>query len=180
MNLLFPKDILIIDFETSHTDLEKAKPLQIGAVLLDRSSLEEINHFVSYVQADLTDASPKTLAINGITKEKLVGAPEAKEVARRFVETFGKNFFYSGWVCEKDRALFRKMMLETGINPSEFDYHLLDVWPIAYAHLIKKGYQGSTGSEPMFKEFGLTERGSHDALDDCRRAAEILRIVLGG
>ena len=178
MNITFPKDILIVDFETSHKELEKAEPLQIGAILLDRNTLEEKNNFVSYISNDLARALPETLEINGINLKKLEGAPSQVEVVKKFIETFGKDFFFSGWVCEKDRALFRKMMISAGISPSDFDFHIYDIWPIAYTYLLQNGYKGGIKSEQMFQAFGLAPRGAHDALEDCRHVATILRKIL--
>ncbi len=172
---MFPKDIVIIDFETSHKELEKAEPLQIGAILLDKNTLEEKQSFVSYVANTSVNENIK---INGINKDKLEGALSSSEVITKFVETFGKDFTFSGWVCEKDRALFRKMLISANMNPSEFDFHILDIWPIAYTHLLKQGYTGSMGSEEMFQAFGLPARGEHNALEDCRYAASVLRKII--
>lgn len=178
MSIIFPKDILIIDFESSNKDLEKAEPLQIGAVLLDKDTLKEKNSFVSYFENDLSKASSQTLKINGITLEKLEGAPSINEVTNKFIKIFGKDFIFSGWVCEKDRAIFRKMMISVNINPSDFDFHIYDIWPIAYTYLLQKGYKGSMKSEEMFQAFGLPPRGNHNALEDCRYVAIILRKIL--
>jgi len=178
MSIIFPKDILIIDFESSHKELERAEPLQIGAILLDKDTLEEKGNFISYIANDLFQALPETLKVNGITLEKLAGAPDQREVAKRFIETFGKEFLFSGWVCEKDRAIFRKMMISININPSDFDYHVYDIWPIAYTYLLKQGYRGRMNSEEMFQSFGLPPRGTHNALEDCRYTATILRKIV--
>lgn len=172
---MFPKDIVVIDFETSNKELEKAEPLQIGAILLDKNTLEEKKNFVSYIVSNSTN---ENININGITLEKLTDAPTQKEVAKKFIEIFGKDFIFSGWVCEKDRALFRKMMITADINPSDFNFHILDIWPLAYVHLLKQNYSGSMGSEEMFQAFGLPARANHDALEDCRYAAEILKKLI--
>ena len=54
-NAMFPKDLLFIDFETTGSDPDQAKPLQIGALLLDKATLAEKAEFVSYIKQDLTD-----------------------------------------------------------------------------------------------------------------------------
>jgi hypothetical protein len=41
MNIIFPKDLLIIDFESTLGDSEKTEPAQFGAILLDKSTLKE-------------------------------------------------------------------------------------------------------------------------------------------
>jgi len=46
--------------------------------------------------------------------------------------------------------------------------------------LVKRGYEGDVHSDEMFEQFGIGKRGYHDALEDARIAANILRkIVLG-
>jgi hypothetical protein len=67
--------------------------------------------------------------------------------------------------------------LEGKTDFKKYDFHILDIWPIAYVHLLKNGYTGGTGSEEMFQAFGATARGLHDALEDCRIAAEVLRKI---
>jgi len=179
MNIIFPKDILIIDFESSLGDSEKTEPVQFGAILLDKTTLEEKKSFVSFIRADLSDVPPERLIEKGYDSEKILNAPTAPEVARKFVELFGKDYFISSWVAGLDRTLFRKLMSSAGIHHSEFDYHIYDLWPIAYTYLLERGYKGSWRSEAMFQEFGLPPRGVHDALEDCRYAAQVLRKILG-
>ncbi len=178
MAISYPKDILIIDFESSNSDIEKTKPLQIGAILLDRETLEEKRSFVSYINVDLSDVATERLEKKEIKPEDLINAPTSSEVARRFIETFGKDFLLASWAANLDMTLFRKLMLSAGIPWSDFDYHIYDLWPVAYTYLLKRGYVGSIRSEPIFQEFGLPSRGAHDALEDCRHAAEILRKIV--
>ena len=64
----FQKDILIIDFEG------KDEPVQVGAVLLDKETLEEKDSFDSYIYADLDGYVSPT---SGITQEMIDTAPSA-------------------------------------------------------------------------------------------------------
>lgn len=183
MSVAFPKDILVIDFEGAFrpedkNDPEKSQPTQIGAILLDKETLEEKKSFVSYIYADLSFASPEAQKITGITQKMLEAAPKLGEVGKKFVETFGKEFLFCSWVSELDRTLFRKMVFSAGMHPRDFDYHVFDLWPIGYAYLLKRGYTGTMRSEPMFQALGLPSRGQHDALEDCRYAAVALRKIL--
>ncbi len=177
-NITFPKDILIIDFESSLGDSENTEPVQFGAVLLDKTTLQEKKSFVSFIKTDLSLIPPTRLKEKGYVPGKINNSPVASDVARKFMEQFGKDFFISSWAAGLDRMLFRKLMSSAGIPHSEFDYHIYDLWPVAYTYLLQKGYAGSWRSEEMFKEFGLSSRGIHDALDDCRRAAQILREII--
>ena len=39
--IVFPKDIVVLDFEFTNKDATKAKPIQLGAIRLAGDSLEE-------------------------------------------------------------------------------------------------------------------------------------------
>jgi len=176
--ITFPKDILIIDFESSLGDSENTEPVQLGAILLDKTTLEEKKSFTSFIKTDLSLIPPGRLKEKGYIPEKINNAPTASDVAKKFIEQFGRNFFISSWAAGLDRILFRKLMSSAGIHYSEFDYHIYDLWPVAYTYLLQNGYTGSWRSEAMFQEFGLPSRGMHDALDDCRHAAQVLRKIV--
>jgi len=165
----FSKDILVIDFEGL------IEPVQIGAVLLDKETLEEKDNFSSYIWAELEEGTVKS--ITGITQQTLKGAPSQAEVGKKFFEKFGTDVFIAPWVAQGDMRNFEKIIIAAGIDMKQYDYHVLDIWPIAYIHLLKRGYIGSVRSEPIFKEFNVKLRGLHDALEDCRIAADILRKI---
>lgn len=88
----FAKDILLIDFESTGLDPFVHDPTQLGAILLDKHTLREKGHFLSYIEADLSKASSEALVVSGITAEKLEGAPKSDEViknsSRNLVLTF--------------------------------------------------------------------------------------------
>ncbi len=173
------KDILLIDFETTDIDPLKAKPVQLAAVLLDKSDLQEKANFATFIKQDLSDANPQALAINGITEKHLESAPSQDEVIKKFIEKFGSNIMLCSWVQFLDRAMLFKMLADAKLDYRIYDYyHYLDLWPVSYIYLAKQGYAGEINSESMFKAFGLASRKQHDALEDCRMAAEILRKIL--
>ena len=163
--MYFPKDILMIDFEGRN------KPIQIGAVLLDKDTLVEKESFSSYIYADMLTVSTKS----GITQEMLKDTPSQAEVGAMLIEKFGMNFLIGSWVANMDTQHFRTLIDAAGYTWDQFDFHVVDVWPAAYIHLVKKGYKGSIFSEEMFQAFGAQPRGLHDALEDARIAADILR-----
>jgi DNA polymerase III epsilon subunit-like protein len=175
----FIKDILLIDFETTDVDPTKAKPIQLAAVLLDKKTLEEKTTFSSFIKQDLKNANPQALKVNGITKQQLAQAPSQDEVIHEFVKKFGTDVMLASWVQYIDRAMLFLMLKDADLDPHIYDYyHFLDVWPIAYTHLTKQGNQVEfRSSDAMFKYFGIPPRGTHDALEDCRIAAEIFKKI---
>ena len=171
----FIKDILFIDFEVTVGNLTRAEPTQIGAILIDKETLEEKETFSSYIAADLQG---KVNQKSGITQEMLVGAPTQAEVGKIFFEKFGTDILLGSWVADLDRAMLRKLLSSAEIDSTQYDYHFIDLWPTAYIHLLKQGYEGAINSEPMFQALGIKPRERHDALADCRIAADILRKVM--
>lgn len=168
----FIKDILLIDFEGRND------PVQIGAILLDKNTLKEKDAFSSYIWADLTDS---VALKSGITQDMLEGAPSQAEVGKMIFEKFGTDIFIGSWVANKDMKHFEKIMLAAEINVWEhYDYHIFDIWPAAYIYSLQQEYKGSIKSEEMFQFFGAKPRGLHDALEDCRITADVLRKITSG
>lgn len=171
----FKKDILMIDFETTDGRPPMAKPIQLAAVLLDKDTLKEKNTFSSYIQQDLTGSDPRSLQIHGITQDQLDDAPSQNEVMQKFLDEFGTDVFLSCWTTALDTRMLENMMEAIGHTFMEYNYHFLDLWPLAYVHCVKQNKGELFNSIAIFKEFGLPDRGNHDALEDCRHTAEVLR-----
>jgi DNA polymerase III epsilon subunit-like protein len=165
----FIKDILLVDFEGRYD------PTQVGAILLDKETLVEKDSFSTYIFADL---GGRIGSKSGITQEMLAGAPSQAEVGKKIVDKFGMNYLIGSWVADLDTRHFKKIMKEAGYEWGQFDYHVFDIWSAAYLYLIKNGYTGSISSEDIFREFGAKLRGLHDALEDCRIAADVLRKIV--
>lgn len=90
-------------------------------------------------------------------------------------EKFGTDILIACWVANLDMSHWKKIITAAGLDVLKYDYHVLDLWPAAYTYLVKKGYTGGMRSEEIFQEFGASPRGLHDALEDCRIAADVLR-----
>lgn len=176
----FSKDILMIDFETTGLDLEKSLPIQLGAILLDKETLAEKDSFMSFIKQDLTKMSPEAAKIHGITNKDLSDAPSPKEVARKFLAQFGTDVYLASWNEMLDHTMMAKLLAEIDKDIYTHDYHYLDVWSLAYIYLVKQGRGDIVKSEPTFQHFGLPARKAHDALEDCRHTAEVLRKVYNG
>lgn len=176
--MAFPKDILLIDFETTGYDPIESDPIQIGAVLLDKETLEEKDSFTSFIYSDLSKLPLDLIQKWHIPDSQIKPAPKQAEVMGQMLNKFGTDVILSSWVQNLDKVMLNKLLLSAGKDVNIFDYHILDLWPIAYIYLLKKGYNGRLDSDSMFTEFGIPLRGEgHDALADCRIEAEILRKI---
>lgn len=173
----FSKDILLIDFETTGLDLDKDLPIQLGAVLLDKQSLEEKDYFISYIAQDVSGMSEESAKIHGINQEVLKNAPSQQDVIRDFLNGFGTEVYLASWNEMLDHTMLKKMLQSIDKDIYEHDYHYLDVWSLAYLHMVRQGRGDIIKSESTFEYFGLPPRKEHNALEDCRHTAEVLRIV---
>jgi DNA polymerase III epsilon subunit-like protein len=172
----FQKDLLLIDFEGNKD------PVQVGAILLDKETLEEKDSFSSYIYTDLKGG---VVQRSGITQEMVNQAPKQAEVGKMLYDKFGANVFIASWVQNLDITHFTKLMSAAGIDFvegrtdfKEYDFHILDIWPLAYVHAMRQGYTGGVYSEELFQYFGAKPRGLHNALEDCRITADILRKIV--
>lgn len=112
-------------------------------------------------------------------------APKPAEVGKMIFKKFGSDIFIGSFVQNLDIEHFTKILSAAGIDFIEsktdfqkYDFHILDLWPVAYIHALKQGYTGGTGSEGLFRYFGAKPRGLHSALEDCRITADVLRKIV--
>lgn len=175
----FPKDLLVIDFETTGIISATAEPIELGAILLDRETLQEKDHFHSSIYNDLAQMDLENIVAWSVPVEITKAAPKIEVVARAFFDRFGYDVWLSSWVHKLDRAMLDKVLKSIGEDIERYDHHYFDLWPPAYLHLLKSGYTGSCHSEEMFQAFGMPPRtGHHNALQDCRFAADVLRQIV--
>ena len=173
----FHKDILVLNFEQS-----KYLPVQVAAILLDKETLQEKSSFYSYIFADIGDYVNSK---SGITQDMIQGAPKQSEVAEMLYQKFGTDVFLASFVQNMDITFFSEMMRKASIDFidgrtdfKKYDFHILDIWPVAYVYALKNGYTGSTRSEELFQFYNAKPRGLHDALEDCRITADVLRKIV--
>ncbi|MEI7818976.1 MAG: exonuclease domain-containing protein [bacterium] len=182
----FSKDILLIDFEstgfkndpTTKDVIDPGEPTQLGAILLDAITLEEKSEFISDIKADPALLDPWVLENTDITIERVTSAPDHQSVAKKFVDQFGLDVYLATWNVTFDRAWLDVLMQSIDRRDTMYDYHHLDVWSLAYTHLCKLGHPEIIKSEDTFAFFGQSARTAHNALDDCRRTAEVLRAII--
>lgn len=182
----FSKDILIFDFEStgftkdpSTSDVaDPGEPTQLGAILLDKTDLSEKASFLSDIKADPDMLDPWVLENTDITEDRVINAPSREEVASKFVEQFGTDIYLASWNVTFDRYWLFLLVEAIGRLDTMYDYHHLDVWSISYTYLCQLGHPEIVRSEDAFKAFGQNARGAHNALDDCRRTAEVFRATI--
>ncbi|MBP9827078.1 3'-5' exonuclease [Candidatus Saccharibacteria bacterium] len=182
----FSKDILLIDFESTgfirdpatKDVIDPGDPTQLGAVLLDKQSLKEKDSFLSDIKADPARLDPWVLEHTDITAERVLRAPTLQDIAQQFLNHFGSNIYLASWNVSFDRHWLNTLMQSINRRDSLYDYHHIDVWTLAYTYLCQNSRPEIIRSEDTFRAFGQSERSAHNALDDCRRTAEVLRAII--
>lgn len=182
---MFNKDLLILDVEATGADFSKYELIQLGAILLDRKTLKEKKSFETFIKPKHWDIyEPEAMAVNKITWEDVKGAPGLKTSLQKFEKTFGSNVIIAPYGSILDTAYLR-MGYKQCKMAYPFDYHVYDIWPLAYTYmarhkLLKNKTRFSGFSlEDIANHFKLAvPAGRHTALADCRLEADVLRKLL--
>jgi DNA polymerase III subunit epsilon len=184
----FKKDILLIDLETTGLDPQKHEIIQLAAVLLDKKTLKEKNYYSSFIKPrHWRKADPESLKVNGITFDQVKNAPSLQSVLKEFHKLFPpKDVIFSYYVGVTDVVFMKAAYKKIG-KDFPFDYHTFNIWGLFYPYLAVKN---KLNSKKDFSGFGLghlvkifkiqAPEKMHDALNDCRVEAEILRRVVQG
>lgn len=181
---MFNKDLLLIDIEATGLDVDRHEMIQLAAVLLDRTTLREKKHFSSFIRpVHWKTRQPKAMEVNKISYDTVKQAPLLKTVIRKFRKTFPpQTVILANYGGILDITFLRKAFKQSAV-PYIYDYHIFNLWGLFYTYLAK---QKKLRNKKKFAGFGLENLAqifslnmqTHDALDDCRLEAEILRKIL--
>lgn len=154
-------NVTVLDVETANCD--RSSICQIGMINGDAGYETLINPCVEF--------DPFNVGIHGIDEDAVRDAPKFEDVAPAVADFIGPGGImasYTGF----DHTALRQACEQAGIAP--LDYVYLDIarvvrrtWPEKYG---KRGY----GLKNVCKDMGI-EFQHHDALEDAKAAAEILR-----
>lgn len=203
---MFQTDLLVVDFETTGLDPNKHDPIQIGALLLDKDTLEEKASYCSYIRPTVPErlwhfAQSYARQVNGISMDAIMDAPEQVTVLTRMCETlfpeqaprpldvddptefpvFPEKYdvLLTGQNIKFDYGFLLQITQRVG-KRDLFGYHTLELSTI---HEFVKAITGiQTSGRSLVNQaefFGLDTSGAHDALFDCKLTAEVLRRWVG-
>jgi len=181
----FKKDILLIDLEFTGIEPGRHEIIQLAAVLLDKKTLKEKKAFDSYIKPKKwKHRDPESMKVNNISFDQVKDAPSLAEVIADFEKLFDPKkviLSYYGGPLDMDflRAAYKQVK-----KPFLFDYHYFNLWGVFFAYMAvsgrlkdRKKFAGFSLDDFM-EEFKLTSMSRHDALEDCRIEAEVLRRVI--
>ena len=167
------KPIVVVDVETTGVDPNTDTVIQIAACKLN-SRAPQHSAFMTYVRPE-SPISPAAQAIHGLTERHLDSAPSITEAIRKFNEYVQPGALLCGHNIAFDAAFIRASYAAAGID-YPFDYHLLDVWSVAFFLLESQGIKLRPLDLSALCEFyGISRGDTHDALEDALATAAILR-----
>ena len=180
----FDRDLLVFDVETTGIDPRVHQIVSIGALLLDRTTLEPLKEMGTLVQLTseaFAQASPRAMEIHKLTFDQLQSAPAPAEVVAQFLTTFGKDFYFCGWNVCFDTQFLRALFHQVG-RLQDFDtfrYHRLDMWSLLELAWVRGLLQAPPDSLSIACGlFAIPRPPVHDALEDARATALLLKKIL--
>jgi DNA polymerase III epsilon subunit-like protein len=184
----YSTDIVVIDLEASspaedegNNSVERSNIIEIGAVRLDRRSLEVTGRFGELVRPVDYPVTPFITGLTGITPEMVAGREAFDAVGRRFLQWYGprNKAIIAAWGAYYDLPLLRK---ECARFELPFREHIVggayDLRALGLAWLATHGHRTSAATlESVLRKMGLADRfTSHRAEDDARAAAAVLQM----
>lgn len=169
--------LLVIDLETTGVDPTTDSILQIGGSLLAPDTLNEEASFETLVRPS-SPISVESWRIHGLTADRLESAPPLLAAVAEFEAFAPQDVLLGGHNVAFDVAFLKAAYADQGLD-YRFDYHTIDVWSIAFFVLGARGVgSGELSLDSLSELFGISRSHNHDALEDARLTAEILRRLL--
>jgi len=178
----FPRDLLVLDLETTGIDPVLHSTIEIGAVLLDRHTLEEVKAWSAVIKRqERNGTNPYSMALHGISLQDIKMGKDPKRAVEEFLETFGTDYLLTGWNVGFDVQFFRALLRHTGHTDAfdKIDYHRIDVWSIAQFLKTIGWFQSDVSSlSCLCEQLGLPRSKAHSGLEDARITATALRRLI--
>ncbi|MFH1356487.1 MAG: 3'-5' exonuclease [bacterium] len=160
------KDIIIIDLETTGTNVDNDRIVSIGLVTItaDGQITNTVEHFVNPGRP-----IPKCVTdIHGITDEMVKDKPKFEQLAPQIAEAI-KGCDVGGFNADKfDIPLLNKEFQRAGIYGFFDGVNIIDAY-----NIYRKNERRDLSAAVRFY-LGREHEGAHSALEDARATAEIL------
>lgn len=182
---MFNKDLLLIDIESTGTNVAKHEIIQIAAILLDKKTLKEKGVFSTFIKPrKWKQQDPEAMAVNGITLAQVKNAPPLRQALQQLVKTFGTSVIVTVYAGNLDVVFFTAAFREQNMR-YPYDYHTFDIWSLCYNYMARrhkltdrKKFAGFS-MESVAKHFRIPlPARRHQALIDCQIEAEVLRALM--
>ena len=177
-----PKDLLIFDLEATGTDVTIYDLAQIGAVKVCNRCLRYYDEFETLTRPLSDVVNERSMAVHKIPIETLMEAPPLEEALLSFEEWMGKPKMYlpsswGAWDIVFLMGTYGKTYRRYPLTGKSLDVKSVVYWE--YAKDKNRSPKGGLGRMSELLELPMMEQ-QHDALQDAKRAADLLRVVWPG
>lgn len=181
----YSTDIVVLDLEATCPEkdtnrIERSNIIDVGAVRLDRRTLEMVESYSELVRPRDYPVAPHVTEITGITQEMVDPCDTFDRVGERFVRWCGprNKFVLAVWGGYYDVPLLRKECDAFGIDfRQHFVGGVLDVRAVATVWMAANdhGTNNITPKHTLEKMAVQNDLRFHRAIDDARAEATILQ-----
>ena len=178
---------MVFDLETTGLGLggERVVPVQFAGVMLDEQ-LREMDCFTRFFKtpegAHVEEAAMKMHLAHGRDREFFAAnglpAEEFYPLLNKWVKSFGGKPTPSGQnVAAYDLPILKREWTRYAGAPWPMDHHPADTVALAFP-LKYRGKIERVNLSALCAHFGIELKGAHDAVNDVRATAEVLRHLL--
>jgi len=186
-----PKDLIIIDIETTGTNPNTSSIIQLGAVLFSKEGYLVDRTFSEYIVPYTNEWTEEAYKVHKIEysylKKNGLYLPEALEAFSNWTLGFwtmrketAKNYYLAQWSCGFDVSFLKEAYRKIGFE-FPFHYRTFDIASIVRFELAKKGkLKIKSGESICAKELGIEVNGNklHDALYDAQLSGLMLEKII--
>ncbi len=170
------RKLAFIDLETTGLDPQVHEIIELGAVIVDQNTLEELESFEIKVKPkSIETADPEALAVNHYNPQDWVFAVDLKPALEHFIGKVrgtiivAHNLFF-------DWAFLEQAMRQEGLR--EFDHRKLDLFSIAWAKLHSDEWAEKFSLRALCEYLGVQNPRAHTALSDARTAHLVFKKLM--
>jgi DNA polymerase III epsilon subunit-like protein len=184
----YTTDIVVIDLEATcpaedegDNAVERSNIIEVGAVRLDRRSLEVVGAFSELVRPRDYPIPPFITRLTGITPEMVAERDDFAAVGRRFIDWYGprNKAIIAAFGAYYDIPLLRREFTACGLDyGAAIAGGALDIRAVATVWLAERAERTSGLTlEAMLGKMGVVLAAPlHRAVDDARAAAAVLQV----
>tara|TARA_Y100000310_G_C20510942_1_gene728810 strand:+ start:226 stop:756 length:531 start_codon:yes stop_codon:yes gene_type:complete len=165
--------------EMSSNNPQKCDPLQLAAALIDKDTLDIKEEYCTLIKPHTDDWEIAAANVHGLNRNFLLKAGEKHtKVFNEFSENFDLDVLrLSSWNIFDIEVLRR--FTQRGINNL---HKIIELWSFTYPYFLVNNIELPKekvhGLTYVCDYFGINRINAHDALDDVRVEAKILKLVI--
>ena len=169
------KKIAITDFEMTGLDPCRHEIIEFGVIIADANTLEIVATMDKKVKPEhLETANAESLTFAGYKEEEWREAISLKSALEEY-SWLTQEAIFAAWPSYADWTFLVEAYRKTALkNP--LDYHIIDVWTLAYEKLKDKPELGSLKLSTVCDYFGIPrEPMPHRAINGAQKVYEVYK-----